>query len=170
MVKFTVLSVSVRGDDTRERGVALTTATIDTSVDVPANPFAKEIDDAYLEFNLQQAIIDTDMDAIEALLADDADSQRSPFEQSLLFDSVTHSLRPNPRARAMTRRGGRYRIRTDHGTKIFRQEIAEVNAARCSRQKNSNAQKRRATKLADFSGNPQVIAKLIKLGDLLIGD
>lgn len=151
----------------REEEAALT-ATIATPEFTFADNIAKEIEDAYEEFKLQQATGDTDMDAIEAIITASAETPSTPFELTLLCDKIAHSLRPNPRARAMTRKGRRYCIRKDHGTKIFYQEVAESNAAQGNRQMNSRAAKRKLSKLTDYSGNPRVIAKLKKLGDLLV--
>lgn len=151
----------------REKEAALT-ATIAAPEFTFADDIAKEIEDAYEEFKLQQAIGDTDMDAIEAIITASAETPSTPFELTLLCDKIAYSLRPNPRARAMTRKGRRYCIRKDHGTKIFYQEIAESNAAQGNRQMNSRAAKRKLSKLTDYSGNPRVITKLQKLGDLLV--
>lgn len=153
----------------REEEAALT-ATIATPEFTFADDdnIAKEIEDAYEEFKLQQAIGDTDMDAIEAIITASAETPSTPFELTLLCDKIAYSLRPNPRARAMTRKGRRYCIRKDHGTKVFYREVAEANAAQNSRQLNSRAALRKEAKLTDRSGNPRVIDKLKKLGDLLV--
>jgi hypothetical protein len=149
----------------REKEAALT-ATITEPRIRPADDNSAVQNENSRELELRRAISQTDMAAIEAIIAA---SKPNMFE-SLLFDKVTHSLRPSRKARDMTRKGGRYVIRKDHGTKAFYQEVAEANATRNTRLKNSCAARRKLSKLASRKGNEQAIAKLIRLGDLLIGD
>jgi hypothetical protein len=116
---------------------------------------------------------------LEAMLAewtdgDDEHAKLLAFELKMIIffdtDVTTAYRRPNPKARAMRRSGQHYQVRKDHGTTARRKEINAENAARNGRVKNSNAQQRNLTKLEAHKGNEQAIAKLIRLGDLLIGD
>jgi hypothetical protein len=117
---------------------------------------------------------------LEAMLAewtdgDNAHAKLLAFELKMIifFDTDTDTTvyrRPNPKARAMRRSGRFYKVRKDHGTTARRKEIDAENAGRGSHTKNSNSQQRKLAKLEARKGNERAIAKLIRLGDLLIGD
>ena len=132
---------------------------------------------SYTELDLQQAIGSTNMAAIEAVIGGDTTSTRQ-IDDAWKLRALVRELnelatlpmapRTNPRAQSMARHGRKYVVRKDHGTKASRQQIAAGNDTRNSRVKGSNSQKRRASKLRSRSGNPRIVAKLQKLGDLLV--
>jgi hypothetical protein len=105
---------------------------------------------------------------------DDEHAKLLAFELRMIIffgpDPMTGHRRPNPKARAMRRSGQHYQVRKDHGTTARRKQINAENAARNGCVKNSNTQQRKLAKLKAHKGNERAIAKLIRLGDLLIGD
>lgn len=86
----------------------------------------------------------------------------------ILGSDTTTYRRTNPKARSMRRNGDHYQVRKDHGTTARRKEIATESGRRNNRTLNSAAAKRKEAKLVALSGDPGVVAKLKRLGDLLV--
>lgn len=114
---------------------------------------------------------------LDAMLAewsdgDDELGKRIAFELKMIIffgsEQMQGHRRTNPKARSMRRNGDHYQVRKDHGTTARRKEIATESSRRNSRTLNSAAAKRKEAKLVALSGNPRVVAKLKRLGDLLV--
>ncbi|HTJ73531.1 MAG TPA: hypothetical protein VL481_03000 [Verrucomicrobiae bacterium] len=86
----------------------------------------------------------------------------------ILGSDTTTYRRTNPKARSMRRNGDHYQVRKDHGTTARCKEISAESSGRHNRTLNSAAAKRKEAKLLAFSGNPRVVTKLKRLGDLLV--
>jgi len=119
----------------------------------------------------------TDAVILDAMLAewsngDDELGKRIAFELKMIVffgpEQMKGHRRTNPKARSMQRSGQHYQVRKDHGTTARRKEIAAASNHRNNRTQNSAAAKRKEAKLLAFSGNPRVVTKLKRLGDLLV--
>lgn len=141
--------------------LAYATEEVDAMDSRRAEQIAEEVEKAYREFELQQAVEDTDVAAVEAILKESAETP-SITDTLTLCDKISHSLRPNPKARAMTRKGRRYCVRKDHGTVARRREIKAENAAIAEGQQSKRTIRRRSGKNMAKSGNPRRFAAALK--------
>lgn len=73
------------------------------------------------------------------------------------LSEVPAKRRPSHKARSMTRKGKRYAVRKDHGTKVFYKAIEVENAGRQSWQQGSDRAWRKYSRLEAECGNPRIV-------------